>query len=66
MKPAYEALVGLLVICLAALQLIFIPLKLIGSIEWNWFFVFCPIWIPLIVVGCIMFISYIIILSFKK
>ena len=33
----------------SVLQLIFIVLKLIGTIDWSWFWVFAPTWISLII-----------------
>jgi len=37
---------GLLLLC-------FIVLKLIGKIDWSWWWVLSPIWIPLGVVICV-------------
>lgn len=31
------------------LVLIFIVLKIVGVIEWSWWWVLCPIWIPFII-----------------
>ena len=44
---------------LSALELIFITLKLTGYIEWSWWWVLSPIWIPLSVVLIILFIALI-------
>jgi len=30
-----------------ALTLIFITLKLMGYIHWSWWWVLCPVWIPI-------------------
>lgn len=42
----------------ALLTLFFITLKLTGLIKWNWFWVFTPIWLP-IVLFLIFFITII-------
>lgn len=39
---------------LGFLQLIFITLKLIGIIDWSWWWVLSPIWIPIILIGLIL------------
>lgn len=44
------------------LLLIFITLKLIGTINWSWWWVLSPIWIPL---GLVIVFG-IIVLSLKK
>lgn len=31
------------------LTLIFIVLKLLGVIAWSWWWVLCPVWIPLLI-----------------
>lgn len=43
------------------LTLIFIVLKLTGNIDWSWWWVLSPLWIPLaiIVVGCIFILYFI-------
>nr|DAT56980.1 MAG TPA: transmembrane protein [Caudoviricetes sp.] len=38
------------------LLLIFIVLKLTGNIDWSWWWVLSPIWIPLILVFVFAFI----------
>ena len=47
-----------------ALAILFIALKLTGYINWSWFYVLMPIWIPIaiamlifIVVGIILLVS---------
>lgn len=32
------------------LAVVFIVLKLIGVIDWNWWWVLAPVWIPVIIV----------------
>lgn len=34
---------GLLLVC-------FVVLKVLGKIDWSWWWVFCPVWIPLAVI----------------
>jgi hypothetical protein len=41
---------------LSVLQLIFITLKLIGYIEWSWWWVLGPIWIPLAILSVIFIV----------
>lgn len=36
-----------------ALTLIFITLKLTGIIDWSWWWVLAPIWVPITVIGII-------------
>lgn len=38
-----------LVLC-DVLAVVFIVLKLIGVIDWNWWWVLSPVWIPVIIV----------------
>jgi len=33
------------------LTILFIALKLIGKIDWSWWWVLSPIWIPLVIAG---------------
>ena len=39
------------------LTLVFITLKLIGHIEWSWWWVLAPIWIPILIVLAILAIA---------
>jgi energy-coupling factor transporter transmembrane protein EcfT len=39
------------------LTLIFVTLKLIGKIDWSWWWVLSPIWIPL-VIAIVLFLIY--------
>ncbi len=43
---------------LPALTLIFITLKLTGTIDWSWWWVLAPLWIP-IAIGCVVVIGFI-------
>jgi hypothetical protein len=44
--------------CLTLLTILFIALKLTGVINWSWFWVLAPVWIPwsLVVVFVVVFI----------
>lgn len=53
------------------LQIIFIVLKLTGNLNWSWWWVFSPIWIPVaifFVVFAIMFIvvTFLLLFGFKS
>lgn len=39
------------------LLVVFVVLKLVGSINWSWFWVFCPIWIN-IIAGLVLLLYY--------
>ncbi len=39
------------------LALIFITLKLIGTITWSWWWVLSPLWIPIAIVGVIFLVA---------
>lgn len=41
---------------LGLLTLIFITLKLLGTITWSWWWVLSPMWIPTLIVMVIVFI----------
>lgn len=41
------------------LALIFITLKLVGTITWSWWWVLSPIWIPIAIVGTIFLFAVI-------
>jgi uncharacterized membrane protein YraQ (UPF0718 family) len=43
-----------------ALLLIFITLKLTNIIDWSWWWVLGPIWIPLLLAGLVILIAIII------
>ena len=40
------------------LAIVFIALKLIGKIDWSWWWVLAPLWAPtaIIISGCVLFI----------
>ena len=40
--------------CGTALGLIFVTLKLTDNIDWSWFWVLSPFWIPLVLVVAIL------------
>jgi len=40
------------------LFLIFLVLKLTNYIDWSWWWVFSPLWIPLVLIGLILLIIY--------
>ena len=40
------------------LTIAFIVLKLIGAISWSWWWVFSPIWIPIVIVIIIAVLLY--------
>ena len=40
------------------LQVLFIGLKLTNQIDWSWFMVFSPIWVPLIIITLISIAIY--------
>ncbi len=42
----------------SALLLVFIILKLTGNIDWSWWWVLSPLWIPIIVVIILFIIFY--------
>lgn len=45
---------------LGLLQIVFIVLKLIDKIDWSWWWVLAPLWIPFVVVFAIAFICIIV------
>ena len=52
----------------SALLLTFIILKLVGVIDWSWWWVLSPIWIPvvlLMVVSILLFVVYRIVKYFR-
>jgi hypothetical protein len=48
------------------LFLIFMVLKLTGSIDWSWWWVTSPLWIPFVVLIGVIFIGIIVALSKTK
>lgn len=54
---------------LSLLTVAFIVLKLCHVINWSWWWVLSPIWIPILVVlaiGIIVFVGWVVIRIFKK
>lgn len=49
-----------------ALLILFIALKLTGVINWSWWWVTSPIWIPLALILLIVFGGALIVMLFKK
>ena len=43
--------------CFSVLAIIFIVLKLVGTIAWSWWWVLSPIWIPFVI---IVFLAWIV------
>ena len=43
------------------LFLIFMTLKLTNYIDWSWWWVTAPLWIPLLILGVVVFVTYLII-----
>lgn len=41
----------------SVLTLIFITLKLVGTITWSWWWVLSPMWVPLAIVAVIFMIA---------
>ncbi len=39
-----------------ALGILFIILKVIGAIDWSWWWVLAPFWIPVVIVGLVLLI----------
>jgi len=37
--------------------IVFIILKLVGTISWSWFWVFSPLWILLLLIGALVLIG---------
>lgn len=46
MFPSFYGLLGL----------IFITLKLLGTLDWSWWFVLAPLWVPLLL-GSVLYIG---------
>lgn len=42
---------------LELLFLLFLGLKLAGKIDWSWWWVFAPIWIPIALVGIVVLLA---------
>lgn len=44
----------------SALALVFITLKLLGKIDWSWWWILSPLWIPLLIAGIVVIIVLIV------
>ncbi len=44
-----------------ALAILFIALKLLGKIDWSWWWVLSPLWIPIIIVIVVAIVLMIIV-----
>ena len=42
---------------LTVVGIVFIVLKLVGTIDWSWWWVLAPFWIPFVLVALIGFVS---------
>ena len=47
------------------LTIVFVVLKLVGTINWSWWWVLAPTWIPLAIAAVILFVATILEDSFK-
>lgn len=47
------------------LTIVFVVLKLVGTINWSWWWVLAPTWIPLAIAAVILFVATILGDSFK-
>ena len=47
------------------LFVVFLVLKLTGTIDWSWWWVTAPLWIP-VAIGVVFFVIFVIILGIKK
>lgn len=48
------------------LQIVFIVLKLIDKIDWSWWWVLAPMWIPLAIFGAFMAFCLVMALIFNR
>lgn len=53
-------------ITLSLLLVLFVGLKLAGTISWSWWWVLSPIWMPLLLIGFILVLICVIYKSKKK
>lgn len=44
----------------SVLGIVFIVLKLCGVIDWSWWWVLCPFWLPIALIGFIVTIGLIV------
>ena len=47
------------------LFVVFLVLKLTGTIDWSWWWVTAPLWIP-VAIGLVFFVIFVVIISSKK
>ena len=45
----------------ALLAILFIGLKITGNIDWSWWWVLAPLWIPVALLLCIVIVAYLVI-----
>lgn len=45
---------------LSALTILFVALKLLGKIDWSWWWVLSPIWIPILLVAVVLLVLMIV------
>ena len=50
---------------LGVLAIVFIVLKLIGTIDWSWWWVLSPIWIPAAIIITVLLILLVLWVIFK-
>ena len=50
----------------STLFIVFLVLKLTGVISWSWWWVFAPLWIPLLIVLAIFLVGFIVSLFLNK
>lgn len=51
---------------LELLFLLFLGLKLAGKIDWSWWWVFAPLWIPLALAGAMIILAVLWIVIFER
>lgn len=49
----------------ASVTALFIVLKLTGAVDWSWFWVLSPLWVPLIFTGIMATIFIVLAVSFR-
>ena len=47
------------------LFVVFLVLKLTGTIDWSWWWVTAPLWIP-VAIGLVFFVIFVVIIGIKK
>jgi len=56
MKQAASGGIG----CTSVLGIVFVVLKLIGQIDWSWWLVLMPFWLPSVVIGAMLAFVFVI------